>query len=152
MPRVFEEQGIRFVYPDNWQLENQDADQGQAQMVTVASPEGAFWCVSVLPADLNMGETAQAILEGLKAEYQDLDAEAVVEEILDHETLGYDVNFFCLDLTSTAHIRTFQTAYATYTVLWQAEDRELQTLVPVFDAITASLIQTAYGAEKLAGE
>lgn len=150
MPRVFEEQGIRFIYPDSWQLENQNTEGGQ-QMVTVASPDGSFWCVSVLPPEVNIQETAQAMLEGLKTEYQDLDSEAVVEQILDHETLGYDVNFFCLDLTSTAHIRCFQTAYATYSVLWQTEDRELPTLVPVFDAITASLIQTAYAAGELPG-
>lgn len=149
MPRVFAEHGIRFVYPDNWQLDNQDSGQQQAQIVTVVNPDGAFWCVSLLPANVHLGETAQAMLEGLQAEYQDLDAEAVVEEIQSHETIGYDVNFFCLDLTSTAHIRSFQTALATYSVLWQAEDRDLETLVPVFDAITASLILAAFPGENI---
>jgi hypothetical protein len=145
MPRIFDELGLRFVYPDNWELETQDSDN--AQVVTVASPDGPFWCVSVLPADAGLAEAAQAMLEGLRAEYDNLDSEAVVDEVLDHELLGYDVNFFCLDLTSTAQIRSFQTSKATYTMLWQAEDRDLEEFEPVFSAIATSLIQTAYAGE-----
>ena len=145
MPRIFEDWGIRFVYPDNWELERQDSEAGQA--VTVASPAGPFWCVSVLPPDADLVETAQAMLEGLQAEYDNLDSEAVVDEIGAHELLGYDVNFFCLDLTSTAQIRSFQTPQATYTVLWQAEDRDLAEVEPVFSAITTSLVQTAFAEE-----
>ena len=145
MPRIFDELGVRFVYPDNWELESQDSDL--AQVVTVASPDGSFWCVSVLPADAGLAEAAQAMLDGLRAEYDNLDSEAVVDDVLDHELLGYDVNFFCLDLTSTAQIRSFQTSQATYTVLWQAEDRDLEEVEPVFSAITTSLLQNAYSAE-----
>lgn len=145
MPRIFDELGLRFVYPDNWELESQDSDL--AQVVTVASPDGPFWCVSVLPPDAGLAEAAQAMLAGLRAEYDNLDSEAVVDEVLDHELLGYDVNFFCLDLTSTAQIRSFQTPKATYTVLWQAEDRDLEEVEPVFSAITTSLVQKAYASE-----
>jgi hypothetical protein len=142
MPRIFDELGLRFVYPDNWELETQDSDN--AQVVTVASPGGPFWCVSVLPPDAGMAEAAQAMLDGLQSEYDNLDSEAVVDDVLNHELLGYDVNFFCFDLTSTAQIRSFQTPQATYTVLWQAEDRDLEEYEPVFTAITTSLVQTAY--------
>jgi hypothetical protein len=145
MPRIFDELGVRFVYPDNWALERQDSEI--ARVITVSSPGGPFWCLSVLPPDADLAEAAQAMLDGLQAEYDDLDAEAVIDDVIDRELLGYDVNFFCLDLTSTAEIRSFQTSRATYTVLWQAEDRDLEEIVPVFGAITTSLVQAAYAGE-----
>jgi hypothetical protein len=76
----------------------------------------------------------------LKAEYADSEAEPVNEQIAERTLCGYDLSFFCLDLTNTALIRAFRIAGVTCLVLCQAEDREFEELAPVFRAITASLI------------
>lgn len=141
MPAIFSKSGIRFAYPDNWSLDEQEVEG--APTVSVASPEGAFWWLGIHPAHSDPAEIARAVLEGLKASYDNLDAEGVVEVVAEQEVIGYDINFFCLDLVSTARIRGFSTSDATYVMLWQAEDREFTQVRPVFEAITTSLINTA---------
>lgn len=141
MPALFDKLGVRFAYPDNWLLEEQDA--GGAPAVSVSSPEGAFWCLTIHPASADVAQVAKAVLDGVRNEYDNLDIEAVCEPISGQETLGYDVNFYCLDLLSTAQIRGFQTERATYTMLWQAEDCEFERVRQVFEAMTTSLIRTA---------
>ena len=61
------------------------------------------------------------------------------------ELLGRDLNFYYLDLTSSAWIRCLKTAEATYTIFCQGEDREFDQLRNVFQAITTSLL-SGFGA------
>jgi hypothetical protein len=141
MPHVFDKLGVRFAYPDSWSLEEQELPE--ASSVTVSSPGGAFWWLAVHPGEADLAAVARAVMQGFREEYADVDIEAVAEEVDDQELIGYDVNFYCLDLTTTAQIRGFRAAHATYMMLWQAEDREFELVRPVFAAITASLIRTA---------
>ena len=53
---------------------------------------------------------------------------------------GWDLNFYCLDLTNTAQVRAVETPAATYLLLAQAEDREWDRVAPVFAAMTASFM------------
>lgn len=141
MPAVFDKLGVRFAYPENWILDEQDMAGGRA--VTVASPGTAFWWLAVHRADEDFSQVAKAVLDGLRQEYDNIDVEAIGEMIAGRRVVGYDVNFYCLDLTNTAQIRGFQTQQATYMMLWQAEDREFDRVHPVFRAMTTSLIQSA---------
>ena len=84
---------------------------------------------------------AQAAVKALRQVYSDLDSEAAEEVVFGQELTGYDVNFYCLDLTNTALVRGFRTEDATYMILCQAEDREFAEVEPVFRAITASLLR-----------
>ena len=51
MPLMYEKLGIAFQYPDNWELDEQDALLGE-QSVAVYSPGGAFWCVAMQPGQV----------------------------------------------------------------------------------------------------
>ena len=67
MPAVFAEDGIRFQYPENWQLEREETATGWT--VTVQSPQTAFLLVSLdyeMPQPEEMATTA---LEALRMEY-----------------------------------------------------------------------------------
>jgi hypothetical protein len=139
MPAVFAKLGIRFLYPDNWELDEKEALAGNPS-VTVYSPGGAFWSIDVHPADVNRQELTEAALAAMRQEYDELDAEAVREEAAGRELVGYDLNFYCLDLTNSALIRAVRAGPATYLILCQAEDREFAQLEPVFRAITASVL------------
>ena len=139
MPAVFEKMGIRFLYPDNWILDEEEALHGNSS-VTVYSPGGAFWSLVLHSASADPAELAATALRALKAEYQDSEAVPVSEQINGQSISGYDLNFFCLDLTNTALIRAFRTAGASCLVLCQAEDREFEELAPVFRAVTTSLL------------
>jgi hypothetical protein len=139
MPAVYEKTGIRFLYPDNWMLDEEETLHGN-QSISVQSPGGAFWSIVIHPVKTDPAELAVTALRALKAEYADSEAEPACEQIGHQSLSGYDMHFFYLDFTSTAVIRCFRTASATCLVLCQAEDREFEQLAPVFRAMTTSLL------------
>jgi hypothetical protein len=139
MPSVYEKMGIRFLYPENWIVDEEEAPQ-DALSVTVYSPRGAFWSIVTHPTSSDPKALATAALKTLQAEYPDSEAEPVSEQIGGQSINGYDLNFFYLDFTNTALIRGFRTVSASCLVLCQAEDREFVELAPVFRAITTSLL------------
>jgi len=140
MPAVFHRHGIHFQYPENWTLETDEGAKG-CRGASVYSSGGGFWAVTVHPREEDPRALAKAALETIKREYDELDSEPASEKIGAHELAGYDLNFYCLDLTNTAWIRGFRTAKSTLLVICQAEDREFDQVADVFRAITASLLR-----------
>lgn len=139
MPNEFKKLGISFQYPENWELDETEARQGQPS-VSVYSPGGAFWTVSIHPRGTAPAKLTRAAVKAMRDEYEGLEHEAVTETISGHDLVGYDLSFFYLDLTSTASVRAVRTDQATFTVYSQAEDREMSQVRPVFLAMTTSLL------------
>lgn len=140
MTAVYDKLGIRFQYPENWSLDESDAMAGD-KSVTVYSPDGAFWTVIIRPHSLSPESLAEGALAAMRENYDELDAEAVEETIEGHDLVGYDMNFYCLDLTNTAMVRSYQTGTASLVVMFQADDREFASIEPIFRAITLSLLR-----------
>ncbi|MDZ4781354.1 MAG: hypothetical protein SGJ19_13965 [Planctomycetia bacterium] len=138
MPKRFDDLGIHFQFPDNWELDVEETPEGHAS-VSVMSPAGAFWTIMIHPRFLAPAGLADSALKALRVEYPDSDVIPAEETICGYEMEGFDLNFFYLDLTSTAVIRAFRAPDATYLIHCQAEDREYEQLQRVFQAITASL-------------
>jgi len=141
MPAEYDRSGVHFCYPENWSLE-EDTGQGGCASVTLSSPTGAFWSLSIHPLSTNPTRLANAALEAMRQEYEGLEAEPAAETIAGYDLSGFDLNFFFLDLTSTACVRTFRAGRAAFTVFFQAEDRDFAQLHDVFRAITTSLLQS----------
>ena len=143
MPAVFEQLGIRFEYPENWSVDEPSLEAAleEPAQVVVSSPETAFWQLSKHPAGAELEALFDEALSALRSVYQEIEVEPVRETVEDRELEGFDVNFYCLDLTSTCWLRGFQTPEATYLLLCQAEDRELGTVGPVFIAMLASVLR-----------
>jgi hypothetical protein len=141
MPAQFNSLGISFQYPDNWTLDDSDALLGR-RSVTVFSPGGAFWSIALQPDTAEPKTAAATVVDTLKQEYQGLEAELVEESVAGHDLVGYDLAFYCLDLTNTAHIRALRIAHTTYTIYCQAEDREYQQVKRVFEAMTLTLLNS----------
>ncbi len=139
MAAVFDKFGMRFQYPENWTLETDNTDPGR-QTVSVYSPGGAFWTVMLHPQDADPLELARTALGAMQNEYDELDSEAAQQEIAGLALVGFDLNFYCLDLTNTAWIRAGLLENVVLLVICQAEDREFEELAPVFQAMMASLI------------
>ena len=137
MPLVFQADGIRFQYPDNWRLTREDAETGWT--VSVESPETAFFMLTFDDQMPEVGLVAQTVLDALRADYPDLEAEDAVESIAGQPALGHDIRFFSLDLTNTCRTRSFYSDAGTILVMWQTNDLELDDVEPVFRAICASL-------------
>jgi len=139
MPQRYDKLGIHFQYPDNWTIDEEDALSG-GQSVTVYSPGGAFWSVAVHPPTVDPGEMALAAVDAMKEEYEEVEVEPAASELAGRELLGYDLNFFFLDLTNTARVRSLRKGRSTLTVFFQAEDHDFRALERVFQAITTSLL------------
>ena len=144
MPSEFRDMGIAFQYPDNWTLDDEEVLEGR-KSVTVFSPTGAFWSISIHPRSTNPLALAKEAVEAMRDEYVDPDVEEIHENVSGHELVGYDLNFFVMDLTTTARIRCLRTRRATYVVFCQAEDEDLVRVGRVFEAITTSLLRSLKG-------
>ena len=137
MPLLFQADGIRFQYPDSWRLTREDAETGWT--VSVESPETAFFMLTFDDQMPEVGLVAQTVLDALRADYPDLEAEDAVESIAGQPALGHDIRFFSFDLTNTCRTRSFYSDAGTVLVMWQTNDLELEDVDPVFRAICASL-------------
>lgn len=139
MPSVYDEAGIRFQYPETWELEDADDEEARAQ-ITVSSPDTAFWSLSVYPGLRDVRSLLNEVLQAMQSEYPELEHHQADEQINELPLVGYDINFCYLDLTNTALVRVFHHQDATCLLLCQAEDHELKTAGPVFRAMTQSLL------------
>lgn len=142
MPSYYDQHGVRFAYPDNWTVEEPEDDEAELQ-VSVLSPDTAFWSLSIYPGLRDLRELAEQVLEAMKVEYAALEHDPADSVVEGSSVVGYDLSFYCFDLTNSAQIRVFHRQRSTCLVLCQAEDREYENLEAVFGAMTASLLQEA---------
>ena len=115
MPALFTKLGISFQYPENWAVDEGDALAGR-RSVTIYSPGGAFWSVSVHPRSAHPFQMAKAAVEAMKEEYAELEVERAEQTIAGQQTVGFDLSFYYLDLINSASVRCLRTDQATYTV------------------------------------
>ena len=131
--------GLAFDHPDNWTVDTDDSE-GRYATATVYSPGGAFWSVSGHAPGGDPATLAAAIVAQMREDYRDLDSEPAADTLATRTLTGFDINFYYLDLTNTAQVRTIVTPTAIYLVFCQADDREWDHVAPVFAAITTSFV------------
>ncbi len=78
----------------------------------------------------------------MRQQYDELDAVEIHETVAGQDLVGYDMNFYCLDLTNTAQVRGYRNTDAAYVIFCQADDREFAEVEEVFRAITISLLRS----------
>src|SRR5215469_14201933 len=103
MVAQFDQEGVRFCYPENWDVQREENEEGWS--VLVQSPDTAFVLISLredLPTPDEMAETA---LAALKEDYPDLESDDCVDNLAGQPAVGHDIRFFSLDLTNTAWTR-----------------------------------------------
>jgi hypothetical protein len=123
MTETYDDNGIRFQYPDDWELEV--TDEGDITTVAVHASDGlAFALVTLDGARPAPSFVADEALEAMREEYPTLDASPALETIGGHRAVGHDVEFISLDLTNTCAIRCFQTNRRTVLVFGQWSDIE----------------------------
>jgi len=134
----FERFGLAFDHPENWSIDVDEAEGRQA--VTVYAPAGGFWSVSGHASGGPAGELAAAVVREMREQYRELDSEEAADDVGGHRLHGFNMNFYCLDLTNTAQVRTLEIPGAIYLFLCQAEDHDWERDAPVFAAMTASFV------------
>jgi hypothetical protein len=137
MSKQFSEDGISFRYPANWTLEREDGEQGWT--VSLQSPDTAFIVISCDESMPDREEVADVVLEALRADYPDLEAEPCVDKLAGQMAVGHNIHFISFDLTNTCWTRSFYSDYGTVLVMCQTNDLEMEQNEPVLRAICASL-------------
>ena len=118
---LFDDRDLRFEYPSEWSIEVKEIDP----LVTINLEHPAGIAFVIITIDLSCpdpGEVADSILETLREEYSDLEEDPFEEVVNKRLVSGYDVEFFALDLSNTARIRSFRTFTRTLTVYGQWSD------------------------------
>lgn len=144
MPGVYQKNGLRFAYPENWTLDDSTTEGADAS-VTVTSPATAFWSVMRYHGHHDLAELAGCVADTLREEYPQSECEPADDDrdspYPDPQgAFGYDLSFSYVDLMNTATIRAFHHEDDTLLVLAQAEDHEIGQVEPIFRAMTTSLV------------
>ena len=141
MTAAYHQSGFRFLYPENWTLDNRE-DTGQPWSVSVHSPTGAFWSLTVYDGSRDLDKLGEEMLAALKTDYDEsfFESQAVQQDIVGHASRGFDIAFFYLDFLVSTKLRIFRIGQHACLVLYQAEDRNFRQLERVFEAITHSLV------------
>ena len=137
MAARFEENGVRFLYPENWQVEREEHENGWS--VSVLSPQTAFLTLSYHENAADFGRLADTALDALREDYPDLESEPRTDTLAGQPAVGHDLRFFSFDLTNTAWVRAVPCESGSLLLLCQINDLELDRNEPVLRAICASL-------------
>ena len=135
--KTFERDGVRFIYPANWQVDAEDADGGWT--VTVQSPETAFAVVSLRPDAESAAQVADEALAALKTEYKELDADMAVDSLAGQPAVGHDIDFMTLDTSIMCWTRCVDTTAGPLLVMCQTSEYDRDRNEPVLRALCASL-------------
>ena len=138
MPGVYDKFGVKFLYPDNWQIVEEEGNDWP-KTVTVQSPDGAFLSLYIYEWGVNLRDLVREAVEAMKQEYEDIEAEEILQPT-DGSDYGYNLDFYCLDLVITAQIRGALVPGKALVWQCQAENREFDKCELVFRAITTSLL------------
>ncbi len=141
MMNIYDDRGIRFEYPDEWELEV--TDSGAVTTVAVQAPSGlAFALVTTDDTCPPPAEVADQALEAMREEYPGLDAAPALETIDGHRAVGHDVEFISLDMANTCTIRCFRTPRRTVLLFGQWSDLEEEDAADQIRYVGQSLEET----------
>ena len=143
MPAQFDSFGVRFLYPDNWTVADRAEEEGD-QGSTLDLPTGGFFSLELTLADEVQG-LIDRIAGTIAADYEDLEREDVVLELLPEGTAVTDLRFYYLDLLIISRIvvlapRDHGGGDDMLVVQMQAESRDFDKNEPVFAAILKQIV------------
>ena len=137
MDATYQAHGVRFRYPGEWELsEQQDPEQ---LSITVASPATAFWTLSLFASCPDPEDVIETVLDAFREEYDELDEYPADEKVGRRAAIGRDIDFVCLDKLNLAAVRSFRTRQFTALVLFQLTEAEREEIEPILERMTASL-------------
>jgi hypothetical protein len=123
MVGIFDDYGVRFEYPGDWELDV--SDDGARTTVSLQAPDAPAFVMVALDSDRpGPAEVADEALEAMRAEYPELEAAPALETIDGHRAIGHDLEFFTLDMTGSCVIRSFRSEKRTVLIFaqWSALD------------------------------
>ncbi len=140
MTAIYDNLGVRFVYPENWQLTHEQRSHMPYEL-SLQTPGGGFWSLDVYDELADPAKLASETLSLMQHEYEDLEFEPLDTALGDFRAVGYELNFYCLDLVVTARVLGIRFGHLTLLVLYQADSQEFDKLEQVFEAVTLGLVR-----------
>lgn len=135
--QVYEDHGVRFEYPDGWEL---SVDESEDQIaVTVEGPGTAFWTLSLIQERPSATEIIESALQCFEEEYGRLDVYEVDDSICLLPTAAFNVDLISLDLVSKVSLRACETDYFSIFCMYQVAETDFETAGAALKSISASL-------------
>lgn len=138
MPASFDSIDLKFLYPENWVELPRDADA--AEGVTLELPGGGFFSIEKVHDRRPAGTILDELVESVGQAYQDaehepisLDPDIVPPNQLD--AAAAEIRFYFLDLLIVSRLILISRRDARYVIQAQAESRDFDANLPVFDAV-----------------
>lgn len=140
MPGTYENFGVKFLFPDNWEMGDEEVGQPPYE-VSFQIPGGGFWMLRVYEGRIGCDELLREARETMESEYEGIESSPFINQVDDTEIYGCEMNFYYLDLVVTAKSQCFTTADRTFLIHVQAESRDFEANEPVFRAMMTSLLR-----------
>ncbi len=138
MDEEYRNNGVSFRYPGHWDLTEDRTDE--EVFVTVSSPETSFWTLTLFFDRPEPNRVLESAISEYRSEYDDVDLYPTEAKFGDCQGQGYDLEFFCYELTNSVFLRACRTGRFTALVLSQGTDVELEETRYLLDGITDSLV------------
>jgi len=89
MTAVFEKRDLKFMYPENWSLTEDIGQQELPWQVTLESPKGALFSISVFPSGVDAKSLIDNTTGALREQYEDVEINEVSEPFHGYDSAGY---------------------------------------------------------------
>lgn len=137
MHQWFDDDGVRFAFPEGWTLSR---DEHEQEVTLTVSGEGtSFWSLSLYPEETPVEVVIETAVAAFREEYEELDVYEAGGSLCGFPVESRTIEFVCLELINTAVLRAFMTPDFTVLVYYQGTDHELVDIRETLEAITTSL-------------
>lgn len=134
----FRKHGIRFHYPDIWQLEEGGLEDDDI-VITVSSDGTCFWSIHILSNSPPPPQAIESCVAAFTDEYEDAEVTPVERWLAEMPSYAREVEFSCYELMNTASMQSVRTGDFTLLVLWQGTDHELKEYQSLLELMTDSV-------------
>lgn len=135
MPEKYEGLGFSLLYPETWKLD----EDSEADAVSFETSSGSFLTITACDDLTTAFEQAAG---AMRAEYDEIEEEAVDSTLAGHHLEGVVQRFVYLDLIVASRLLRLDLGEKKYLIQIQGEDSELDRQHRVFEAILTSMCQS----------
>ncbi|QDS96280.1 hypothetical protein FF011L_50880 [Roseimaritima multifibrata] len=138
MPATFEDFGVRFLYPDNWELAERTATE-ESVGVTIEAPDGTFFAFNRYPGQVSALTLMDQVEAAMREEYDEVEISRPEGVEADDEELARDMEFYYLDLLIISRTVLIPEGGDLLLIQMQSESRDFEKNEMVFAAMLKSL-------------
>jgi len=138
MPAIFDDFGVRFMYPDNWELAERTAGE-ESVGVTIESPDGTFFAFNRYANQSSPASLMDQVEQAMRAEYEELEVTQTDSSDREPGELARDLQFYYLDLLIISRMIVIPDGPDLLLLQMQSENRDFEKNERVFAAMLKTL-------------